>query len=427
MVSVISKLFNGLKPDDSSSTPNTQNQSWDSYRNDVGSFFDQFDPPSLGPQSFQPWVPGIGASAAGSGNSFGGFPHALGGTTISDAIASGGGNKNSVVAAATTATAPAPTIVSVSGSNLSFDLVWDSSVSSAPSGFMTAVEDAASFYAGNFTTPKATTVTIDVGWGEVMGSTIPAFAVSASSDNGDLLSYNALYTALKAEPQSGDSLLNTYFGSEIPTPAQFQTATGKNPSTADFFVTYSEEQSLGLTPAYSLGQPDGWIGLSSGISWDFSSDASLQAAAGSKNKGGYDAVAAVAGEIGEVLGRIAGLGQTLGLGDGPVYTLLDLSRYSTSKNARDFSSSTAGYFSVTGGKTIPGDPPANLGAYQTASLFSAADLGDWKTTSSVHDAFGYFTSGYNQPMSATDVLETATLGFQLTSLGVSSAKSPTFI
>ena len=378
-----------------------------------------FDSSLLGPS----WSDGLGDPGFW-GHSFGSRPG--GGTRLETTAAlgaQGGGDGHAATEVASAATAPAPTTITATGSNLSFDLIWDSSVAGAPAGFMTAVEDTAEFYAENFTTPKATTVEIDVGWGEVMGSTIPASAVSASSDNGDFLSYNTIYAALKAEPSSGNSLLNTYFGSEIPTPAQFQTATGKNPSTADFFVTYSEEQALGLTPKYYYGEPDGWIGLSSGVTWNYQ-DTSLSATGA--NSGGYDAVAAAASEIGEVLGRIAGLGQTLGLGKGAVYTLLDLSRYSVSKNARDFSSSTAGYFSVTNGAAAEG-VPANLGTYQTPGFLTAADLGDWKTSSSVHDAFGYFTSGYNQPMSATDVLETATLGFQLTSNGVASAKSPTFV
>ena len=339
------------------------------------------------------------------------------------ALISGHGAPSAGAVSLSAATTPAPTIVSVAGSNLSFDLVWDSSVASAPAGFMAAVEAAAEFYATNFTTPGATSVTIDVGYGEIMGGGIPGGAVSVSSDNGDYLSYSTLYKALKAEPKSKDTILNTYFHSELPTPAEFKTATGKGAGKADFFVNYSEEQALGITPAYTYGEPDGWIGLSSAVSWNFS-DTTLTSTGA--NSGGYDAVAAAASEIGEVLGRLNGLGQTLGLGKGPIYTLLDLSRYNVSNSARDFSSSAAGYFSLTGGAAAEG-LPADLGKYQTSSLFSLADIGDWKTTASVHDAFGYFTSGYNQPVSATDILETATLGYQLTPAGVLSAKSPTYV
>ena len=308
--------------------------------------------------------------------------------------------------------------------NLTFDLQWDSSVSGAPTWFKTTVDEAALFYANNFTTPKATTVTIDVGWGEVEGiaGSIPAGAVSASADNGDFLSYNTLYSALQAEANDYalGSVLYNYFKNELPSPAQFQTATGKSPATTDFFVTYSEEEALGLTPKFYYGEPDGFIGLSSAVSWNTTDTSLLQTGS---NGGGYDAVGAAASEIGEVLGRLEGGGNSLGLGKGGLYTLLDLSRYKVSNNARDFSYSIAGYFSLTGGVAALG-LPADLGNYQSG-LFGG-DHGDWNT-STPGDAFGLFATGQNQPMSATDILETATLGFQLTSTGLANAANPKFI
>lgn len=336
-----------------------------------------------------------------------------------------GGRAPTQTTASVAAAVTSPSMVAVTGSgNLTFDLQWDSSVGNAPSWFTTAVEEAATFYANNFTAPNPTTLTIDVGWGEVEGvaGSIPAGAVSASADNGDFLSYNALYGALQAEANNyaSGSVLNNYFKSELPTPKQFQTATGKNPSTADFFVTYSEEEALGLTPNFYYGEPDGFIGLSSAVSWN-TSDTSLQQTGA--NGGGYDAVGAAASEIGEVLGRLQGGGNSLGLGKGALYTLLDLSRFKASNNARDFSYSTAGYFSLTGGVAALG-LPADLGKYQSG-LFGG-DHGDWNT-STPGDAFGLFASGQNQPMSATDVLETASLGFQLTSTGLASAANPKYI
>ena len=68
--------------------------------------------------------------------------------------------------------------------------------------------------------------------------------------------------------------------------------------------------------------------------------------------------------------------------------------------------------------------PADLGNYQSG-LFGG-DHGDWNT-STPGDAFGPFATGQNQPMSATDILETATLGFQLTSTGLANAANPKFI
>ncbi len=81
-----------------------------------------------------------------------------------------------------------------------------------------------------FTTPKATTVTIEVGWGEVEGiaGSIPAGAVSASADNGDFLSYNTLYSALQAgaNDYALGSVLYNYFKNELPS-AGFRGATSE--------------------------------------------------------------------------------------------------------------------------------------------------------------------------------------------------------
>ena len=73
-----------------------------------------------------------------------------------------------------------------------------------------------------------------------------------------------------------------------------------------------------------------FIGLSSAVSWNTTDTSLLQTGS---NGGGYDAVGAAASEIGEVLGRLEGGGNSLGLGKGGLYTLLDLSRYKVSNYA----------------------------------------------------------------------------------------------
>jgi len=127
------------------------------------------------------------------------------------------------------------------------------------------------------------------------------------------------------------SVLYNYFKNELPSPAQFQTATGKSPATTDSFVTYSEEEALGLTPKFYYGEPDGFIGLSSAVSWNTTDTSLLQTGS---NGGGYDAVGAAASEIGEVLGRLEGGGNSLGLGKGVGYTRCSISpgtRYRTTR------------------------------------------------------------------------------------------------
>jgi hypothetical protein len=66
---------------------------------------------------------------------------------------------------------PNSTLVGAAG-GLQIDLIWDSSVSSAPSGFESAAIAAATEYTTMFSNPE--TITINVGYGEVGGSAIDA-------------------------------------------------------------------------------------------------------------------------------------------------------------------------------------------------------------------------------------------------------------
>jgi hypothetical protein len=301
----------------------------------------------------------------------------------------------------------------VAGSNLEFNLEWDASVGGAGSneaGFMAAVVDAAQFFAKNLTTPSSEIVNLHVGYGEVAGTTMPFGALSASSDEGDYVSYATLAAALqKADGSSTDLLLSNY-ASKLPS----SDPTGQASGSKDFFVSYAEEKALGLPVGTSGYQTaiDGWIGLAKNnffTKMNYSADPLLNKT-GSMPQGGYDAVGAAAHEIAEVLGRIAGLGTSLQSGTGATWTALDLARY-TGNGARDLTTK-AGYFSLDGGQT-------NLGTYNS----SAGDAGDW--ASGAYDAYGaYSHSGYYSPVSATDLLETAALGFGLTTAGLAAAGTP---
>src|SRR5512146_3344815 len=48
---------------------------------------------------------------------------------------------------------PSPTLVTETGSNLEIKLIWDSSVSSAPSAFRTAIIDAAQYFVDTYINP----------------------------------------------------------------------------------------------------------------------------------------------------------------------------------------------------------------------------------------------------------------------------------
>ena len=73
--------------------------------------------------------------------------------------------------------APAPTVVGAAG-GFQIQLVWDSSVTSAPKGFMQAVIDAAQYYASQFSNKE--TVNINVGYGEINGQVVPGLSESES-------------------------------------------------------------------------------------------------------------------------------------------------------------------------------------------------------------------------------------------------------
>jgi hypothetical protein len=302
-------------------------------------------------------------------------------------------------------TTPAPTLIWAQGSNLEFNLIWDSSVGGAGSneaGFMSAVENAASFFARNFTTktPSPDVVNLHVGYGEVAGTTLPFGALSASSDEGDYVSYATLADALRTAYGNSPSALIRNLATGLPG----SDPTGQATNPKDFFVSYAEEKALGLTIGTSGYQTaiDGWIGLAKNsffTKMNYTDDTTLNKT-GAMPHSGYDATAAAAHEIGEVLGRIAGLGTSLQAGTGATWTALDLSRYS-SPGVRDLTAKS-GYFSLDGGTT-------NLGSYNT----SAGDAGDW--ASGAYDAYGaYSHSGYYSPVSVTDLLQTASLGYTLT-------------
>jgi len=323
------------------------------------------------------------------------------------------GSSSTVMAAA--ATAPAPTLVTSAGSNLEFNLIWDSSVASAPSGFESAWISAATFIEKNLTTLGASPIVFNlhVGYGEVAGQTIPFGALSASSTEGDYVSYDTLASALRSV--YGASTYSEVYNATI----AGTDPTGQASGSKEFFVPYAEEMALGLRIGTSGYQTaiEGWVGMAKNSFFtklDYTSDASLTKTGKMPSSSTYDAVAAAAHEITEVMGRISGLGTSLQPGTGATWTALDLFRYSGS-NTPALSSKT-GYFSVDHGAT-------NLGTYNS----STGDAGDW--ASSAYDSFGFAHKGYYSPVSSTDVLETAMLGYTLTPTAVNNLNShpPTLV
>jgi hypothetical protein len=283
--------------------------------------------------------------------------------------------------------APAPTLVGAAG-GLQIKLIWDSSVASAPSNFMSAAIKAAQLYTTEFSNPEV--INIQVGYGEVAGQRLPSGALTASESYGYSESYSQVASALKQDASS-----STWQGiADASLPSSDPTHGGS------FFVTTAEAKALGQVNGYG-SSVDGYVGLSSQYPMNYAQSGI------SGNQ--FDAVGALEHEISEVMGRMGSEGALFGSN---VYTPLDLFRYS-GPGVRDLAPGP-GYFSVNGGAT-------NLGAYNNPNF--GGDASDW-TPSLVGDSYGDGYPGVPAAVSPTDLIEDSTLGYRMTPMAVSQTQKP---
>jgi len=302
--------------------------------------------------------------------------------------------------------APSPTPVTASGSELEIYLIWDSSVSKAPSGFTTAITDAAQFYVNNFTssTGKAVVLYIDVGYGEVAGTPLASGALGESESNGYLTNYATVTSAL-----AKDGL--TFTASNEPTASQF-------------FITIAQAKTLGLISGTSGGSSsvDGYIGFGSGFSWNTYANPNGSNSGTLSNQ--YDLQAVAQHELSEVLGRIGMEGATVA--GKPTYTILDLFNFAGHGTLE--LSGKGGYFSIDNGTT-------HNGVFNNASSYGG-DIADWasytsptqsgslptgaaKTATDSYDAF--LAAGGNGVVTTDDLLVDAALGYKFTTAGAALA------
>ena|SRR5438270_9837864 len=123
-------------------------------------------------------------------------------------------------------TAPPPTLVGASG-GLQFDLIWDSSVAKAPTGFQTAVANTVSYLASLYATPEV--VNIHIGWGEVNGQSLSPGAIGESQTNGYLTNYSTVTSHLIADGYSFNA--------------------SNEPTGAQFFISNAQAKSFGILNA----------------------------------------------------------------------------------------------------------------------------------------------------------------------------------
>jgi hypothetical protein len=266
---------------------------------------------------------------------------------------------------------------------LQITIHYDSSVGSAPAQFVQDVNYVADFFAAHF--HDSASITINVGYGEVAGYNMGASILGESITNLTSVSFMTLIDSLNADTASAVDGRGTL-------PADTSDPTGGG----NWWVSQAEAKALGIS--VGLNPPvDGSIGLSSFKTiFDYN--------IGEKPVSGqYDFVSVVAHEMSEVMGRMLFVGENVG-GQSNSYDPLDLFHFS-GDGTRDFSGSTAGYFSIDGGHT-------DLHNFNTTA---SGDFGDWakgQATDSF-DAFG--GSGKLAPVTGFDLTVMDAIGWDLVS------------
>jgi hypothetical protein len=283
---------------------------------------------------------------------------------------------------------PAPTLVGSAG-GLQFNLIWDSSVSSAPAGFESAAIAAASLYTGYYSNPEV--INVHVGYGEVDGYRLGQGALGESMSYGYLDSYSQVYSELQGDASS----------SSWAAQADASLPTTDPTNGGSFFVSTAEAKALGQINGTGTAT-DGFIGLSSIYSFDYAPNTTP-----AFNQ--YDAIGTFAHELSEVMGRVGSLGSIFGAN---IYTPLDLFRYS-GLNTPDLTAGP-GYFSIDHGKT-------NLGTYNNPQ--NGGDASDWIPTLQ-GDSYGSGYAGVRAVVSPTDIIENSVLGYHMTASAAAYTKTP---
>jgi Ca2+-binding RTX toxin-like protein len=268
------------------------------------------------------------------------------------------------------------------------NITYDSTVNSAPAGFITAVNAAVQYLESQFT--DAVTININVGYGEVGGYTLDPGALGESLTYLNSYSYTQVRAALIGDASSADDTSAT---ATLPT---------TSPVSGTYWVSTANAKALGLSGASA--NVDGYVGFATGNLFDYDSSNGI-----ASNQ--YDFVGVFAHEVTEVMGRMLLVGGSIGSSSRGYYPL-DLFHYSGS-GVRDFVGTQAGYFSPDGGVS-------NLNNFNTNP---GGDFGDW-ASSAGNDSFNAFGwPGVVNAVTSSDIREMDVIGWNLAS-GSSSPPPP---
>ena len=277
------------------------------------------------------------------------------------------------------------------GQGLVINVVYDSSVASAPAGFTQTIANVVAFYESQFSTPV--TVTIDVGYGEIDGQSVEPGSLGESQANLTSVSYAQLEAALANNANAiGDAAAAASLSSTSPVNGQY-------------WIPTAEAKALGISGSDS--SVDGYAGFTNVPYLDYNVGNASGTVPGSQ----YDFFGVVAHEFSEIMGRQMLDGATFGSSAG--FTALDLFHYSA-PGVRDFSGTTPGYFSPNGGYT-------NLGNFNTNP---SGDFGDWAASVGNDSYLAYTNPGTLTPVTASDITVMNLLGWDSNSSSPSAGSPP---
>jgi hypothetical protein len=277
--------------------------------------------------------------------------------------------------------APLIPIEPPSPSAFTIKITWDPSVANAPAGFTSDILAVVKYLETEFDNPV--TINIDVGYNKVAGQTMQSGDIGESEALLQSVGYSTLRDTVITDARTSTDA--SVVGS-LPVSSPVNGAT--------YWVSTAQAKALDLAVANPTDL-DGYVGFSSNYNFTFGDTA----AGGPVKPGTYDFFATALHEITEDMGRKLLTGQTFG-DDPDSLTLLDLLHYSGS-GVRDFSATTAGYFSVNGGAT-------NLGEFNPQTN---GDSGDWAVSqpNDPFDAFG--TTGAAEPATSDDLAVMDAIGW----------------
>ena len=261
---------------------------------------------------------------------------------------------------------------------MKINLLWDTSVNQAPAGFKTVVQDAANVFDAQI--QNNISVSINVGWNENEGASIPAGALATGSpDYGVSCTYSQLTSALIQQAVANS------------TPGIVANFPASDPTQGGPWQVSSAQAGVFNFQGVNPSNTDGGIGFSN-TTWALGIDPQ------SIGSNQYDLFGTALHEISHALGRINDAAYNL-------YSPINLYTYASPGNLQ-LGSTAPAYFSVDGGNT-------NLNNFD---MSAGGDPADWSTT--LTDSFGGGMAGVAAPMTATDWLVMESLGYKI---------APTFI